>query len=452
MTVVVVAEKPSVARDIAYVVGAQTRASGWLHGNGYLVTWAIGHLVGLAQPHEINPEWKAWRAESLPMLPEQWPLAVLESTNRRGYRTQYVRDGLNRTIREQWLPPLGQTAAIVAQFESIYDNYRRLSSIQQKDTNGQTISAATFTFDDLDRVKTYDTTGTPGLQSARITHVYDVFGNETSRTQPTGTGSSQVTVTTSYTNHDFLNRLTDLQQTASANFSGWQNKSVKLAYQADGDLQSVTRYSDLAQTSIVVQATFTPDQAGRLQTISYTRPAPSGSLPISYAYKYFADGRQLEETSSLDGLSSQDYDAAGQLTVNTKTAGSEAWSWDKNGNRLLAGTVIGQGNRVLNDGTYAFEYDAKGNLTKRTTLVSGQPTGAFVSYTWDHRGQLTKVEFYNAPVNGTATLTKTVAYVYDDSGHRIQKTLTVAGQSPVSEHFVWDGDQLVSVMNAAGAI
>ena len=78
MTVVVVAEKPSVARDIAQVVGAQTRASGWLHGNGYVVTWAIGHLVGLAQPHEINPDWKAWRAGSLPMLPEQWPLAVLD--------------------------------------------------------------------------------------------------------------------------------------------------------------------------------------------------------------------------------------------------------------------------------------------------------------------------------------------------------------------------------------
>ncbi len=80
MTVVVVAEKPSVARDIAQVIGARTRASGWLHGNRFVVTWAIGHLVGLAQPHEINPEWKAWRAESLPMLPDQWPLSVLEST------------------------------------------------------------------------------------------------------------------------------------------------------------------------------------------------------------------------------------------------------------------------------------------------------------------------------------------------------------------------------------
>ena len=80
VTIVVVAEKPSVARDIAQVVGAQTRAAGWLHGNGYVVTWAIGHLVGLAQPHEINPDWKTWRAESLPMLPNHWPLTVLEST------------------------------------------------------------------------------------------------------------------------------------------------------------------------------------------------------------------------------------------------------------------------------------------------------------------------------------------------------------------------------------
>ena len=80
MTVVVVAEKPSVARDIAQVVGARTGAQGWLQGNGYVITWAIGHLVGLAQPHEIDPAWKAWRAESLPMLPEKWPLAVLDST------------------------------------------------------------------------------------------------------------------------------------------------------------------------------------------------------------------------------------------------------------------------------------------------------------------------------------------------------------------------------------
>ena len=69
------AEKPSVARDIARVLGAGTKGDGYLHGNGYVVTWAIGHLAALAQPHEINPQWRQWRRNLLPMLPEQWPLA-----------------------------------------------------------------------------------------------------------------------------------------------------------------------------------------------------------------------------------------------------------------------------------------------------------------------------------------------------------------------------------------
>ena len=79
-TVAIVAEKPSVARDIARVVGASQRGEGYLHGAGYVVTWAIGHLVRLAQPHEIRPEWKAWRRDLLPMLPREWPLVVANQT------------------------------------------------------------------------------------------------------------------------------------------------------------------------------------------------------------------------------------------------------------------------------------------------------------------------------------------------------------------------------------
>src|SRR6185437_7351638 len=79
-TIAVLAEKPSVARDIARVLGAANRGEGYLHGNGYVVTWAVGHLAALAQPHEINPQWKQWRRDTLPMLPRQWPLVVQEQT------------------------------------------------------------------------------------------------------------------------------------------------------------------------------------------------------------------------------------------------------------------------------------------------------------------------------------------------------------------------------------
>ncbi len=80
MPVAIIAEKPSVARDIARVVGAAKKGEGYLYGGDYVVTWAVGHLVRLAEPHEIRPEWRAWRRELLPMLPREWPLVVIDQT------------------------------------------------------------------------------------------------------------------------------------------------------------------------------------------------------------------------------------------------------------------------------------------------------------------------------------------------------------------------------------
>jgi DNA topoisomerase-3 len=80
VTVAVLAEKPAVARDIARVLGATKRGEGYLHGSGYVVTWAVGHLVTLAEPHQMRPEWRRWSQEALPLLPATWPLVVLEDT------------------------------------------------------------------------------------------------------------------------------------------------------------------------------------------------------------------------------------------------------------------------------------------------------------------------------------------------------------------------------------
>jgi DNA topoisomerase-3 len=80
MTIAVIAEKPAVARDIARVLGAGAPAPGCLRGNGYVVTWAIGHLVVIAEPSEIDPAWRAWRLDTLPMVPRHWRLITAEST------------------------------------------------------------------------------------------------------------------------------------------------------------------------------------------------------------------------------------------------------------------------------------------------------------------------------------------------------------------------------------
>ena len=77
MATVVIAEKPSVARDIARVLGASRKGQGYLEGNGYCVTWALGHLVHLAEPDDYGPPWKGrWSAAQLPMLPEHWRLKL----------------------------------------------------------------------------------------------------------------------------------------------------------------------------------------------------------------------------------------------------------------------------------------------------------------------------------------------------------------------------------------
>lgn len=81
MTIAVIAEKPSVARDIAGVLGARAAERGVLRSDRYVITWAIGHLVGLCEPHELRPDWKRWRRESLPMIPsaDEWKLKPLTS-------------------------------------------------------------------------------------------------------------------------------------------------------------------------------------------------------------------------------------------------------------------------------------------------------------------------------------------------------------------------------------
>ena len=76
----VIAEKPSVAQSIARVIGAGERKDGYMEGNGYIVSWCIGHLVELAQPDAYSDTWKKWSYESLPMIPEEWQTEVKSDT------------------------------------------------------------------------------------------------------------------------------------------------------------------------------------------------------------------------------------------------------------------------------------------------------------------------------------------------------------------------------------
>jgi len=74
---VCIAEKPSVAGDIAKVLGASNRKEGYYEGNGYQVTWTYGHLCCLKDPEEYNIDWKKWTLQQLPMIPNRFGIKLI---------------------------------------------------------------------------------------------------------------------------------------------------------------------------------------------------------------------------------------------------------------------------------------------------------------------------------------------------------------------------------------
>ena len=76
----VIAEKPSVAMALASVIGARSRRDGFVEGNGYLVSWCVGHLVGLCDAADYDERYRKWNYDDLPIVPEKWKKKILEGT------------------------------------------------------------------------------------------------------------------------------------------------------------------------------------------------------------------------------------------------------------------------------------------------------------------------------------------------------------------------------------
>ncbi len=76
--IVCIAEKPSVARDIARIIGATSSRDGYMEGNGFQVTWTFGHLCTLKEPHDYTPMWRSWSLTALPMIPERFGIKLID--------------------------------------------------------------------------------------------------------------------------------------------------------------------------------------------------------------------------------------------------------------------------------------------------------------------------------------------------------------------------------------
>lgn len=100
MKSLVIAEKPSVGRDIARVLQCKQGGNGFLEGKDYVVTWALGHLIELSDPESYGNQWKEWKLETLPMLPEKLEIQVIKKTGRQyqTVKTQMYRKDIGEII------------------------------------------------------------------------------------------------------------------------------------------------------------------------------------------------------------------------------------------------------------------------------------------------------------------------------------------------------------------
>jgi len=93
MSILVIAEKPSVGMSLAAVLGAKDKKDGYTEGGGYIVSWCIGHLVGFADAYEYEEKYGKWKREDLPIVPDAWKYTVFEGKQKQ-FNT--LRDLMNR--------------------------------------------------------------------------------------------------------------------------------------------------------------------------------------------------------------------------------------------------------------------------------------------------------------------------------------------------------------------
>lgn len=150
---VVVAEKPSVGQDIARVLGCRQRGDGCLNGNGYTVTWAVGHLVTLVEPDELDERYKRWSLDTLPILPKDIPLKVIPAT-----RSQFgvVQSLINAPETERVIcaTDAGREGELI--FRYIYQKSKCDKPIQRLWINSMTDEAIAEGFRSLKPGEAYD--------------------------------------------------------------------------------------------------------------------------------------------------------------------------------------------------------------------------------------------------------------------------------------------------------
>jgi RHS repeat-associated protein len=325
---------------------------------------------------------------------------VLSATDRLGRRVDHAYDAAGRHTTEKWYAAGGA----LAQTQTFtYDAAGQMLTAVDPD------GAYTLTYDGAGRVATVKEPF--GLA---LTFAYDGAGNRT------GVQDSKGGVTT--VTFDARNR----QTSESVAGTGVTAVRVDHAYTARGQVAAVTRYTDLAGTSVATTLAYSYDADGRATNVRTTRA--TGAAVANYTYSYDAADRVTAKVEN-GTATIYAYDAADQLTAD----GAATFGYDATGNRTNPGYATGAGNRMTTDGVWTYTYDAAGSVIKKSKGTSAETW----VYAYDHDGQL--VTAAKSATDGGAA-TARVTYSYDALGHRVGR-VAWDGATTTTERYgidAWD--------------
>lgn len=355
---------------------------------------------------------------------------LIAKTDRNNRQIEYKYDDINRRITETWV---GNNEVI----NYSYDKASNQTAVNDK------FSSLAFTYDNRDSLLSVNNAGTPGFANVLLNYNYDKVGNVLSVAD---TINNVAGGNNSYS-YDALNRLTKLTQSGN----DISDKRVDFGYNALGQYTLINRYANLTGTQLVNGTNYTYDSLNRLTNLNHS----NGTNNVAF-YNYVYDVvSRITKITDVDGATDYAYDNRDQLTgANHSNANNpdETYTYDANGNRITSsihgnGYVTGQGNRLLSDGKYNYEYDNERNLTKQTEIA----TGKVQELTWDYRNRL--VAFVDKDAAGKET--QRVEFTYDAFNRRIAKAVDTNPQDTtpgVVTQFIYDGQNvLLEFVDSDGA-
>ncbi len=335
------------------------------------------------------------------------------TTDRLGRRRDRSYDNANRQSGETWVV----SGSTVNTLTFTYDaNANHLTAASNAGTY-------TMAYDALNRV-----TVTNEPFGLTLTASYDAVGNRTQLQDSFGGIQSSV--------YDAADRLT------SRKFGGASQTPLRidLTYTNRNQVDTETRYSDLTATTKIGSSTFTYDAATRLTNLQHRNG--SGTLLANYTHGYDLASRVTTEQLNGGSVVTYQYDSTSQLTND----GTNAYTYDLNGNRTMTGYTTGTANQLTNDGTWTYSYDNEGNLTKKSKGALAETW----TFGYDSRNQMTSAE--DRATDGGTLLTK-ATYTYDVFGNRLQKDVwTQSSGTTTTTRFGYDGLNVWVDMNGSNAL